>query len=472
MHIGQILSLQIGAYQKHENKLLQERQDSGFEIISNRLLETERLFEELKNSGNRLMEILRATGIWGILDGQEFLEGNVPSKPEEREVLLNFLKDYFHKEDRPFVTHSLDKVLRISDEFIEKGSGILALSISKKNGSFLIWFKQEQITSITWGGEPKKDVVMDNGHPRLLPRASFEEWKTNIRGECTPWVLNDLKGLTTLKSAILANLLIRSEKMEERQEELEKEVAKKTENLNKVKVQLEEMVVSLRESNEELKNFAYVTSHDLQEPLRQISTFTQLMERRLKDTLGTKEQNYMQFIVDGTENMQNLIDDLLQYSRLTRKAYNNEEVDLNELLNKVLELFRSTIKATQAVIHIDALPTVNGKKVLLQQLFQNLLGNALKYRKPGTPLVISIGVEDHSDSWQFMIKDNGIGISEEFYEIIFQLFKRLHTKQAYKGNGMGLTLCQKIVYQHQGRIWVESKPGVGSSFYFTISKNT
>ena len=469
VHIGQMLSIQISAYQKQQHKFLQERQNSGFEVISNRLIEADNLLLELKNSANRLMEILTATGLWGIVDNQELLAGNVPSNPTERQVLLNFLNDYFHKNDQPFITESLDQTLKISDDFTEKASGVLALSISKKNNNFLVWFKQEQITSAAWGGQPKKDIVMADGSPKLLPRASFEAWKTNVRGESSPWVLNDLKGLMALKSAILTNLLIRSEKIAERKEELEKEVARKTESLQKVKSQLEDILASLKR-DERLENFAYITSHDLQEPLRQISTFAQLMKKRLDGRLDAKEQGYLKFIVDGTENMQLLIDDLLEYSRLTRQEYAIEEIDLNELLPKVLHLFQETIQNTEAQIQVDTLPVITGKKVLIQQLFQNLLSNAFKYRNPKFPPMISIGVEDKTNHWQFVVKDNGIGISEEFHEVIFQLFKRLHTKHAYKGSGMGLTLCQKVVQQHLGNIWVKSTPNTGSSFYFTISK--
>lgn len=263
---------------------------------------------------------------------------------------------------------------------------------------------------------------------------------------------------------------MRSEKIAERKEELEKEVAKKTESLKKIKNQLEDMVVSLKESNEELENFAYATSHDLQEPLRQISTFVQLMEKRMGGRLDAKEQSYLKFIVDGTENMQALIDDLLEYSRLTRQKYANEKIDLNQLVAKVLHLFQETIQNTQAQIRLDSLPVIAGKKVLVQQLFQNLLSNAFKYRKPDVPLRINIEAEDKTNHWQFVVTDNGIGILPEFHEAIFQLFKRLHTKHAYKGSGMGLALCQKIVQQHLGNIWVNSAPDVGSSFYFTIPK--
>lgn len=470
VHIGQMLSIQVSTYEKQQHKFLRERQESRFKMIGNRLIEADNLLSELKNSAHHLMEILHATGLWGTIGNQELLEGNVPASPAERQILHHFLKDYFQKHDKPFITDSLEKTLKISDEFTEKASGVLALPISRRNNNFLVWFKQEKITFVTWGGQPTKDIVMADGHKKLLPRASFAKWKTKVRGESTPWVLNDLKGLTALKNAILTNLLMRSEKIAERKEELEKEVAKKTESLKKIKNQLEDMVVSLKESNEELENFAYATSHDLQEPLRQISTFVQLMEKRMGGRLDAKEQSYLKFIVDGTENMQALIDDLLEYSRLTRQKYANEKIDLNQLVAKVLHLFQETIQNTQAQIRLDSLPVIAGKKVLVQQLFQNLLSNAFKYRKPDVPLRINIEAEDKTNHWQFVVTDNGIGILPEFHEAIFQLFKRLHTKHAYKGSGMGLALCQKIVQQHLGNIWVNSAPDVGSSFYFTIPK--
>ena len=266
------------------------------------------------------------------------------------------------------------------------------------------------------------------------------------------------------------NTLSRINIMEEANKKLQQEVDKKTNNLNKNTFELEEMVKSLKESNEELENFAYVASHDLQEPLRQISTFSQLLERRLKDRLTDEEVKFLNLIVEGTTNMQTLIDDLLLYSKITIKTYSFSTINMNILVSKVIRQLKKGIDSNDIDFNTAILPEIKGKQTLIQQLFQNVINNSIKYRIKDIPTSIEINYTEGENEWIFSVKDNGIGIPKEFQERIFHLFKRLHTKREYPGNGIGLTLCKKIIEQHNGKIWVESQPDKGSIFYFTISK--
>ncbi|MBT29563.1 MAG: hybrid sensor histidine kinase/response regulator [Thalassobius sp.] len=258
--------------------------------------------------------------------------------------------------------------------------------------------------------------------------------------------------------------------MKEANKKLQTEVEKKTAHLEKVTKELKKSVKSLKESNEELENFAYVTSHDLQEPLRQIATFTQLLNKKLDGKLDETEQKYLTLITEGTSHMQNLIDDLLYYSRLTRHPYNYNSVDVNQIIKKTLNVLKEQIQNNNAQITFDNLPVIKGIPALMNQLFNNLISNAIKYRKQNEAPEIIISCNENSSEWIFSVKDNGIGINPNFHDRIFKLFKRLHTKREYSGNGIGLTLCKKIVAQHDGKIWVESNIDQGSIFYFTISK--
>jgi len=225
----------------------------------------------------------------------------------------------------------------------------------------------------------------------------------------------------------------------------------------------------LASSNAELERFAYIASHDLQEPLRMVSSFLQLLQKRYKGHLDQKADQYIHYAVDGAERMKALIMDLLEYSRAGLGKDSFCEVDTAVVMQEVGDIFREKIIAARARVEIDLLPRVWGDKVQLMQLFQNLLSNALKYHSDKLPS-IQVRAKEEPARWLFSVEDNGIGIDAQFFDKIFIIFQRLHNKSDYSGTGIGLAICKKIVERHGGRIWVESRPGEGSTFYFTINK--
>lgn len=239
--------------------------------------------------------------------------------------------------------------------------------------------------------------------------------------------------------------------------------------LNRTKNILEETVRKLENSNADLEQFAYVASHDLQEPLRMVSSFTQLLEKRYKGQLDEDADEYIDFIIDGAQRMKDLIDDLLAFSRLNTKAEEFKETNLETVLNDVLTMLNSFIEKNDVLITHNTLPTVMADPTQISQLFQNLLSNAIKFRGNRSPK-IHLDTEELEDDWKISISDNGIGISPLNQKRIFNVFTRLHTRQEYEGTGIGLSICKKIVQRHGGRIWVESEKGKGSTFYFTIPK--
>jgi PAS domain S-box-containing protein len=239
--------------------------------------------------------------------------------------------------------------------------------------------------------------------------------------------------------------------------------------LRQLNEDLKKRAAELATSNAELERFAYIASHDLQEPLRMVSSFLQLLEKRYQGQLDQKAGQYIHYAVDGAERMKALILDLLEYSRVGVGKESFGAVDTSEVMAEVGNIFREKIIAARARVEIDPLPVVQGDKVQLTQLFQNLVGNALKYRSEEPP-VIRIQVKEEPEDWRFSVGDNGIGIDPLFFEKIFIIFQRLHNKSDYSGTGIGLAICKKIVERHGGRIWVESTPENGSVFFFTITK--
>jgi len=223
----------------------------------------------------------------------------------------------------------------------------------------------------------------------------------------------------------------------------------------------------IRRSNESLGQFAYVASHDLQEPLRVMGSYSELLERRYKGRLDSDADEFIAYIVDGAKRLQKLIDDLLTYSRVGRADKSGEEVDCNSVLARVLGGMRAAIEESGAVVTSDDLPAQTGAESDFVQLFQNLIGNGIKFRGPGAPRV-HIKAERQGSDWLFSVKDNGIGLEPQYKDRIFLIFQRLHAKSEYPGTGIGLSICKKIVEVQGGRIWVESEPGKGAAFYFTL----
>jgi PAS domain S-box-containing protein len=235
--------------------------------------------------------------------------------------------------------------------------------------------------------------------------------------------------------------------------------------------QLERLNRELQRSNEELQEFAYVASHDLQEPLRMVSSYTQLLEEMYGEQLDDEARKWIHYAVDGATRMQSLIQDLLSYSRVTTRGQEFELVDSHAALGRALANLQSTIQETGAMVTNEGLPAVPADPGQLTQLFQNLVGNAIKYRRQDVPAHIHITAEAHDSLWEFAVQDNGIGIEAKYQDRIFVIFQRLHTRREFPGTGIGLAICRRIVERHGGRIWFESEPGKGTTFRFTLAKN-
>lgn len=225
----------------------------------------------------------------------------------------------------------------------------------------------------------------------------------------------------------------------------------------------------LERSNSELERFAYVASHDLQEPLRMVTSYLQLLERRYKSQLDEDAIEFINFAVDGSNRMKILINDLLEYSRVGTRGKEFEPTDCNEVLERVLTNLQVTIEESKAQVKVDQLPVILADEGQIEQLFQNLIGNAIKFHG-NQPPTVQVSVNGNSKDWIFSVKDNGIGIDPEFFDRIFVIFQRLHNREMYPGTGIGLAISKRIVERHNGEIWVESARGYGSTFYFSIPK--
>ncbi|MEA5566783.1 ATP-binding protein [Anabaena sp. UHCC 0399] len=386
-----------------------------------------------------LLDLTSAKGAAVCCGDQFTLIGETP-KEEDLVFLVQWLKN--NVESEIFSTDSLPQVYPDAERFKNVASGLLAIPISHRN--YVLWFRPEVIQTVNWGGDPHNafEVSQSEGNVRLCPRKSFELWKETVRLTSLPWRYVEIKAALELKKAIV-NIVLRQAD------------------------ELAQLAQDLERSNAELKKFAYVASHDLQEPLNQVANYVQLLEMRYEEKLDADAKEFINFAVEGVSLMQTLIDDVLAYSKVDTQAIAFQLTDVETPLERALGNLRQRIVEAKATVTHDSLPTVMAGSTQLMQLFQNLIANAIKFRSDKPPQ-IHIGAERLDDEWLFSVKDNGIGIDPQFSDRIFVIFQRLHTRDEYQGTGMGLAICKKIIECHRGRIWVESQLGKGATFYFTI----
>ena len=306
----------------------------------------------------------------------------------------------------------------------------------------------------------------------LIPRKYLDEEKMSLmsRHQLTDALLEKVVNLEDLNK----KLEKQNKALEETHKALaqsKQQVEKRKKELERTQRELELTINELKESNRELEQFAYVASHDLQEPLRSVSSYVQLIERFFKDEEHPELKEYIDFSVTGVKRMQRLIKDLLEYSRVGRIVAAPKEVYLDEVFRVVKHNLKELIRDSNTKLQIEGVEEVIGNHSQLVQLFQNLISNSIKFRKEEVQPEIYIRSECQDEDWLFEVRDNGIGISENFKDSIFVIFHKLHPKHEYSGTGIGLAICKKIVERHGGNIWIESEIGKGTSFFFTISKN-
>lgn len=444
--LGQVVSLELLAKDDHESYEYQLALKDTVSKLINSTSENNNLVDGLVSQPQDFLRLTNATGGIICFEGRCQFVGQAISVID-LENLITWLKSNI--KDQIFYTDSLAKYkYPHAEELKHLASGILAMSLANNWDNYMIWFRPEEIEVINWAGNPynpaSEETRQKDVKRGLSPRNSFAIWQEQVALKSFPWLRCEIEAVKDLRNALINVILHKAN-----------EIAELAENLKR--------------SNGELQQFAYVASHDLQEPLNQVISYVQLLEMRYGEKLEDKAKEFIGFAVEGVTQMQQLIDDLLTYSRLGSRKKEFALTDLNKILQRVLNNLLIKIEDTGAIINYDSLPSVYGDETQLMQLWQNLISNALKFHGNQPPEII-IKVEEQDKFWLFSVQDHGIGIDAEFGDRIFVIFQRLHTKDEYPGTGIGLTICKRIVEHHGGKIWVESKLEKGATFYFTIAK--
>ena len=311
-------------------------------------------------------------------------------------------------------------------------------------------------------GEFKEIISKNNDSEKLIEKRVNEVLRKQ----------KEAKDLLNIKKLKIEELNQKIAELENTNEELRAHISKLGDSVesqsNIHQKQLNKLMDDLKRSDDEFQEFAYVTSHDLQEPLRTISSFTQLLAKRYKNKMDEDSEEFMEYVVDASIRMQRMIKDLLQYSRVVSRGKEFKPTKTEEIIEYTISSLKTSIEDSDAEITYDNLPQVTADSGQLLQLFQNLVENAIKFRQYAVQPKIHISCQEHENEYVFSVADNGIGIEKQYFNRIFAIFQRLHTKEEYNGTGIGLSVVKRIVERHAGRIWVESEPDVGSTFYFTI----
>ncbi|MGH1396286.1 MAG: ATP-binding protein, partial [Trichormus sp.] len=442
--LGQMTSIEMSAKEDSEDIAEKIKVKSVHSKLIEYISIENNFIDALIHHQPNILDLVNAEGAAVCFNGQCYLVGNTPTTPDIHD-LVEWINQNLHQEI--FFTDSLAAVYPEAENLRNVASGLMALSISKSQKNYILWFRPEVVQTVNWGGNPHKPVeVTVNGGTRLSPRKSFELWKETVLLKSLPWKSYQVNAALELRSAIIGVVLRKAD-------------------------ELAQLNIELERSNKELDAFAYIASHDLKEPLRGIHNYSNFLMEDYGEIINADGKEKLMTLIRLTQRMEDLIDSLLHFSRLGRVDLIMQPTNLNDVVHRILDMLRVRIEESGVEIRIPRpLPTVYCDRVQLGEVFSNLIANAIKYNdKPNK--WIEIGYFDNLRPITFYIQDNGIGIREKHFDSIFRIFKRLHGPSKYGGGtGAGLTIAKKIVERHSGTIWLESTYGEGSTFYFTLQE--
>ena len=400
-----------------------------------------------------------------MLTGTPPKDPEIPFLDEERALLDNIARLMGDAIKR----HILERTLKQNEERFRAiyELGLVGLAITSPDKGWIMANDQlcdtlgypiEELKTKTWA---------ELTHPDDLA-ADVEQFDKLLAGDIDGYSL-EKRFIRKAGEVVHTNLVVRCVRNENQSIDYVIAMVEDITDKKLADIKLRETLKNLERSNRELEQFAYVASHDLQEPLRMVASYVQLLERRYKDKLDDSARDFINYAVDGANRMKTLINDLLAYSRVETRGKPHERTDMSLVLGETIVSLKTMIEENQAIITNDELPDVWGDKGQIRQLLQNLIANAIKFSGENLPHV-HLSAKEIEAEWVFSVKDNGIGIDPQFFDRIFTIFQRLHAKGDYTGTGIGLSICKRIVERHGGRIWLTSEPGKGSTFYFTVPR--
>lgn len=438
--IGQVLSSALSFRQQEEDQHKSNRLKGAIDDLTRHLLRYNNIEDALFKHEVTLLQAVDADGAVLAYDNHFYHAGKTPDNTF-LSSLIGWMQE--NMQETIYATKQLPKDFPAALEHKAIASGILACRLSRELKEYIIWFRPEVATTVHWAGNPDKPVeITETGLFNISPRKSFETWTQTVQLTSAPWTNEDFRSALQLKDEVTFAI---------------------SRKANEIRI----LNDKLKEAYDELDAFSYTISHDLKNPLTTIKSYSQLLKRNL--TLGPREQSMLEGILTGANRMQAMIEEVLHYSKAGQIKAKPRFVDMTALLMDLKEQLLIAHEHLPLTIDIGATPPVYGDETMIQQVFSNLLGNAVKYSsKTGSPLVAVRG-EQTENQVRYRVSDNGIGIQPNDRGKIFDLFTRSDDVDGYEGSGVGLAIVKKIMEKHSGRISVESEPGVGSTFQVVFS---
>ncbi|MEK1943737.1 MAG: ATP-binding protein [Pseudomonas sp.] len=339
---------------------------------------------------------------------------------------------------------STDNLLRDVPQLAQLAAhspGVLAVSISKLHAHYLIWFRQEKVKTVTWAGQPKKQLDQTTG--ALSPRHSFEAWREEVSGFSAPWEAAERDGALELRAAVLGIVLRKAEEMAQ-------------------------LAGELRETNKELESFSYSVSHDLRAPLRHIAGYTELLGEMEAEQMSERGKRFLANISEAARFAGVLVDNLLSFSQMGRSALHLSDVDLGALVTSILEEMRPDYEGRAIEWKIQPMPRVVADAAFIHMVLRNLISNAIKYTSNRDHAVIELGAHQQTDETVVFIRDNGVGFDMQYANKLFGVFQRLHRMEEFEGTGIGLATVKRIIERHGGRVWADGRIDQGATFFFAL----
>ncbi|PWS28891.1 histidine kinase [Pedobacter yonginense] len=434
--IGQILSSALEYRQEEEDLEFVEKFKNINTSLSNYLAKDKTLIEALTGHSETILELTQASGVAIIFEGKLYTLGATPQEDDILQ-LASWLKK--NSDETIYYTHRLSEIYTPAKKYKNIASGILACTISKNPDEFIIWFKPEQISTVNWAGNPNKPVEeSENGLLTLSPRKSFETWAQIVNNTSERWKPEEVASVLRIREVIISHI-------------------------NKKANEIRLLNEKLQSAYEELDTFSYTISHDLRTPLTSIKTYTELLLKN--KTIDDQGRKMLARILNGAEKMNFLIKEILNLARVGRSEIGFEVVDMKRLIQETSAEVWSAFKADNAELILGQLPDLKGDRTMIGQVFTNLISNGVKYSSMVEKPKIEISGYVNDDEIVYMVKDNGIGIDNRYYDRVFELFKRMDNVKEIEGTGVGLAIVKRVVEKHNGRVWFESQLNTGSTFY-------
>lgn len=441
--IGQVLSSSIQYRSSQDNKEINISYRNAADEIIRQMHKDWSVEDALNSQKNNLLKMTSATGVSIRFEGKTFLAGNTPSQ-EEIIGLVEWLKQ--NNKRNIFHTTRLAEHYPPASSWKGKASGLLACTISKELSEYVLFFKPELVTTVKWAGNPEKSVEVDEkGQSILSPRRSFDTWVQEVTGTSDKWSKSELNAVFKFREDFVHFINLKANEIRKLNEKLQ-------------------------EAYDELDTFSFTISHDLKTPIASVKNYAEIL---LEDNphLDGQARHFLNRIISSADNMNALIREVLGYSRVSRQQINRQELDMKSLLEELKTDLLYAFKSPDIQFTIAGTPPIKGDRVMITQVFSNLLGNAIKYSSRSNPQIVSVDGREEDSQVIYTITDNGVGIDMNYGGHIFELFKRMDNVKDYEGSGVGLAIVKRIMEKHNARIWYESEPGNGTIFYLSFQKD-